>query len=168
MIVKKTIAFIGDVSKTCPVFIKKLTQENLRLLFVCSDEEEIKKIAAQEGLSAEIELIDCVKDGCWEADIITFVDPENTDEQLVQRIKDVATQKFVLSIFTGMEDKNNKSVPGTESLQELLPHSMVVGVRLFSEDSKAFISGKHQEPIRTVSVIFENAGYLTALIKIGE
>lgn len=161
MAMKNTIAVIGDAGKICPVLMKKLAQENLRLLFVSEDEEKINSLSQQlklEAPSAEVEMINCGKEGCWEADIIAFIEPEDIEKAFVERIKSVATQKIVLIIAEG----DGNTFPAEELLL-MLPHSKVVWVRSNSEAMKAKIKGKDEEAVSTVSVIFEHAGYKTLI-----
>lgn len=169
MAVKETIAFIGGNEKTCPVLLKNLAGKDLRLLFVFSEEEQMDELAKQlnlEETSAEIELVHCAKEGCWEADMIAFINPENIKAPLVERIKEVATQKIVLCISTGKEEKHDFSGTQAEILQQLLPHSKIVRVLIDSEEMKARVSGKNTEALEVVSSIFEKPGYKTNIVAI--
>lgn len=167
MSAKETIAFIGGKEGTCPILLSKLAQENLRMLFVFGDADEMDELSKQLILTetvAEIELINCPKEGCWEADIIAFVNHENIEARLVKRIKEVATQKIVLYVSTGKNRKHDLSGIQAEILQELLPHSKIVRVIIDSEEMKAEVSGKNKEALDTVLAVFEKPGYITNIV----
>lgn len=163
--VKETIAFIGGTGKTCPVLMKKLAQEELRLLFVSNDQEQLEELSKQwetEGTSSEIELIHCAKEGCWEADIIAFVDPGNIQEQQVEKIKEVATQKIVLCILTGKPgETTTPSTARKEDLKQWLPHSKIVWAIINSEEMQAEIYGNNIEALDLISALLEKPGYST-------
>lgn len=156
--VKETLAFIGGTGKTCPAMISQLAQEDLRLLFIGNDQEQLKIVLRQleqEG-KAEIELIDCAREGCWEADIIAFTDPGNISDPELERIREVATQKIVLCIVTksdGMDDFCMKN------LEKMLPNSKLVGIMVSSTEMQAKILGTDPEALSTVARIYENAEY---------
>lgn len=158
MAAQETLAFIGGTGKTCPAMISKLAQENLRLLFVGNDKEQMEIFSRQleKEEKAEIEVIDCAREGCWEADIIAFTDPGNISDPVVEKIRVVATQKIVLCIIT------EKGVLGDlcmDKLGKLLPNSKVVGVVINSTDMRAQIFGIDPEALNTISRIYEKAGY---------
>jgi 8-hydroxy-5-deazaflavin:NADPH oxidoreductase len=101
--------------------------------------------------TAEIDTIECVKDGCWEADIIILVVASHEEKMVAEMMKEVATQKIVVSI-SGEENEH-------EELQKILPYSKLVYVSNILESKKIFISGKDKEANEEISIIFLNAGY---------
>lgn len=155
---ERTIAVIGDTDSFCPTLAEKLV--NVRLLFVSNDDDknrQLMKQLEQKKLSAEIEFINCEKEGCWEADIIAFTDPGVIAPEFIQRIKEVATQKIVLLIS---EEKKKAGISGNAGkLQELLPHSRVINVLVDPEGLQATISGESEEAQETVQAIFKQAGF---------
>lgn len=155
--VKETVAFIGGMEETCQTMIRILAQENLRLLFVGNGKEHLEFLEnlEQDG-KAEIERIDCAREGCWEADIIAFTDPANIAGPVVERIREVSTQKIVLCIVSetyGLDDLCMKE------LEELLPNSKVVGLVVNSTQMRGTIFAVDPEALKTVSNIYERAGY---------
>ena len=156
---RKTIAILGEVGAFCPPLAEKLTQQPLRLLFVSIDEEKDTKFSDRLKYfepSAEIEFIKCEKEGCWEADIIAFTDLRHIEPELVQRIREVATQKVVLAISE--ENEKNQTVGKISELQELLPHSHVFRVVINTNKMEAEITGS-KDDAEEVQAIFRKAGY---------
>lgn len=158
MAAKETLAFIGGTGKTCPAMISKLAQDNLRLLFVGHNKEQLEIFSRQleKDEKAEIEVIDCAREGCWEADIIAFTDPENVSDPVVERIRVVATQKIVLCMIT---EKSVLDDLCMDKLGRLLPNSKVVGVLINSTDMRVEVFGIDPEALSTISRIYEKAGY---------
>ncbi len=156
LMMKKTMAILGDTGGFSPVFMEILVKLDIRLLFV--SEDVAKNIKVKEQLesfraAAEIEFISCEREGCWEADIIAVVRPENISPSLVDKIKEVATQKTVLVISE--ENKISKH----PELEKLLPYSKVIEIELDTPAKQFSVSGKDVEALSGIKSIFENAGY---------
>lgn len=121
----KTIAIIGEYEGFSTTLLKTLAEQNLQLLFVSEDQEKNVKLIKQfEQFEtvAEVEFISCEKEGCWEADVIILYKPSMISSAVVERIREVATQKTVLVIDNTPASKLN--------FKELLPHSKVIEVEL--------------------------------------
>ena len=164
MAVQETIAFIGGAGNTCPVLMKKMARENLRLLFISKNGNEevgefVQQLEAEKGPDAEIEVVNCLKDSCWEADIIAFIDPETIEEELVNKMKEVATQKAVLFITVQEADSQVKCTGHMKELEALLPHSNIVMLRLDSAKLEASLMGKNQDALEAVSQVMRKCGY---------
>lgn len=153
---KKTMAILGDPGEFPPILMEILVMQDLRLLFVSEDEaknEMIRKQLEPLKTAAEIEFISCEREGCWEADIITVTRPENISSALVEKIKEVATQKIVLVV------SEERDQPDKPELNKLLPYSKVVEI-VFDPRKKEFsVSGKDAKAKADVKNIFESAGY---------
>lgn len=165
---KETMAFIGGTGTTCPVLMKKLAQQGYRLLFVSNDEAQLEKLSSELGLNkipGEIELVHCAKEGCWEADVIAFIDPQGIEKEVVERICEVATQKIVLCIDTDEKKEGAFSKAEMESLERSFPHSNVVRVKVNSQVMKAEVYGKKEEALQTIAAVFKAPGYETAIVK---
>lgn len=153
--VKETIAFLGDSGTVCPVLMKKLAEQGYRLLFVS---EDLTDTNLQE-IAGDVELVECAKDGCWEADIIAVVDPEKIGTQMVNRIKDVATQKIVLCIESDETDKSCFSSEQLNSLQAEFPYSKLVYINVDFQQMRAEVHSDDQEARDSISDIFEISGF---------
>lgn len=152
---KKTVAVIGDTGEFCPALAKAAVQQDLRLLFISRDEEKTSALKEQLGQvqeTAEIEYITCEKEGCWEADVIAFTRPEKIETALLDRIKQVSTQKVVLVI----SHRGNTEAEGL-CFQQLLPHSKVVELEI--EDAEFSLFGRNKEANDTIGQFFQSAGY---------
>jgi len=154
--VKKTMAILGDTGEFSTVLMEVLMMQDLRLLFVSEDEAKNKKIKKQlEPLktAAEFEFISCEREGCWEAEIIAVTHPENISTILIEKIKEVATQKIVMVVS---EDKKQPEKP---ELENLLPYSKVVEIVFDPREKEFSVSGKDAVSKTIVQKIFESTGY---------
>jgi predicted dinucleotide-binding enzyme len=154
MSVKKTIAIVGATEKTGREIASQFMQADYRLLLVSNNKDQLdylSKSIKDKKPKAEIDSIDCVKDGCWEADIIILTLPFYEEKEAAEMMKEVATQKIVVSI------SDDENINGT--LQQLLPNSRLVKVSGISNAKKIFISGDDEEANEEVSTIFKQAGY---------
>lgn len=143
-----TEGFFTDVIK---VFLK----QNFQLLFVSEDEPKNKRLIKQlEHLepAADIEFISCEREGCWVADIIAIIQQENVSTPLVEKIKEVATQKIVLVIS---DDKNQTGV----DLNKALPHSKIVEIKFNLQEKRFRLFDKDAEAKKKIQKIFEGSNY---------
>lgn len=159
MAAKETIALVGIANEICTGLVNKLAQGNYRLLLVSNDEKQLEQLSnqvMQHTPGAEVESIDCVKNGCWEADIIVLLGAANFEEELIDRIKVFATQKLVVGI--SVHQGKIAAFKG-KNIQHLLPNSKVVHVFNTSASTEAFIAGDDAEAIQTVSDLTRTVGY---------
>ncbi len=139
MATKKTIAVIGATDEKEVAFAKSLLSGPYRLLLIAEDDEKL--IQLQEEIkavneTAEVEVIKCAREACWEADIIIPFNPYPINNELVQNIKEVSVGKVVVNFVSSIESFDANK----EKLQELLPYSKIVTV----EDIMVFWSEKDQ------------------------
>jgi predicted dinucleotide-binding enzyme len=158
---------------------KSLCKGNYKLL-LCSKEPGkietlINDIKSTNSL-ADVEISDCFKEACWEADIIIAAVPYASEQEVAERIKEVANQKIVISIanplnetYTGLITAADTSA--AEELQKLLPHSKVIKAfnTTFAADFStavidrkkidAFIAGNDEDALETVSELVSTAGF---------
>jgi NAD(P)-dependent dehydrogenase (short-subunit alcohol dehydrogenase family) len=163
MAVKQTIAFIGAADELCTVLVKKLAAAGYPLLFISNDGIRYQELADQiksDTPDADIEITDCAKEGCWEADIIALYDNTTLAKELIERIKTVATQKVVICISTA--GSNSSSLIKTTDLQQMLPNSKVIQISHDIEGLELQISGADNEAMELVSALFENSGFIIA------
>lgn len=150
MMVERTIAILGETGEFPQVLLEAFAKQNLRLLYVSENKE--KNVAVQQQLEnlkvlAEVEFLSCEREGCWEADIIAFSQPESISPALVAKIKEVATQKIVL-VVTGEKRLAN--------FYALFPYSKVVEVLVNSTDKEISISGNDKTAIAEVQELIES------------
>ncbi len=159
MAVEETIAVVGFRSNNPSIFLENLKNQDVRLLIIPAGEGEkvsLNKQFENNSTKAEIEVLDCAKDGCWEADIIAFLNPVDLEESLLDRIKEVAIQKPVLYIF---EEASAETEVKAEKLQEKLSNSIILKVKIDSEKESAIVSGTDSQYIKQVSAMLRKAGF---------
>jgi hypothetical protein len=154
MATKKTIAIIGATEKNGRQITSQFAQKDYRLLLISNDTDQLSvlsKSLTTTQLIAEIEPIACVKDGCWEADIIILAVPLCDEKEAAERMREVATQKIVALV--------SENEAELKTLQQLLPHSKLVKISGDFPSKEISIVGNNQEAKEEISDIFQNAGY---------
>ena len=158
MAVKKTIAIVGAAEKTGTEIARKLATGNYRLLLLSNNITQLNglsELIKTTTPDTEIEMIDCVKDGCWEADIIILAIEHREQKDIAERIKEVATQKIVACVT----DENDTNFIGRE-MQQLLPYSKVVEVFTEQGSIDMLVTGEDAEAVEDIATMFGKAGYL--------
>lgn len=157
MTVKKTIALIGT-GRSGERHVNKLVN-NYRLLTVMENISQnfaLPHLNIQEESLSEVEIIDCAKEACWEADIIALFGPEHIKRGLIQQIKEVATQKTVVA-FNEIHGGASIISNGYSTLRLLLPHSKVFWVVMDPASKQAIIEGNEEDAsvVENMSQLFE-------------
>lgn len=179
MATRKTIAIIGASGKMGSAIAKSLANGNYRLLLFANQQNKIHALANEikkANPAADVDWVGCPFDASWEADIIIPAVKYEAERQVAEKIKEVATQKIIISIsnplnstFDGLETASGTSA--AEELQKLLPDSKVVKAfnTVFAGDFSqpvidekqidCFIAGDDEEAVQTVSEIVSAAGF---------
>ena len=150
MAAKKTIAIIASTNEKAAAIVNKLSLDNFRLLIVSKYANQFSKLSKDmqsNRPNVELEMIDCMKDGCWEADIIIVDIPYHEETEVATLIKEVSTQKIVVSFS---ENENSE-------LQNLLKYSKVVTAINIINSSCISLYGKDQDAVLEVSNILKNS-----------
>jgi predicted dinucleotide-binding enzyme len=154
MPVKKTIAIVGATEKEGKSLSEKLAKSQHHLLLVSENPEKLSSF--RESLKekipgADVDSIQCVKDGCWEADIILLAVPENEEKTIGKLMKEVATQKIVGTVLP----------PACEhsELQKLLPYSRLVNLEIDYDSDRIKVSGNNVDANKEISNIFIESGF---------
>ncbi len=175
---KQTIAVIGATGNMGSAISKSLSKGNYRLLLCSDDKGKVQTIVndiKSSHPSANVEVIDCSAQASWEADIIIAAVPYEAVKDVVEKIKEVANQKIVISIANPLNETYNGLVtaPDTSAaveLQKLLPNSKVIKAfnTTFAADFStpvidgkevdAFIAGNDEEALQTVSELITTSG----------
>lgn len=176
MATKQSIAIIGASGNMGTALAKSLAGKNYRLLLIANQHEKVQQLIDEIRAvrpDAEMESMNCPFDACWEADIIIPAVPYRAENEVAQRIREVATQKIVLSI-SNPENENDDEPAGisaAEELQKLLPYSKVVKAfnTVFANDflqpvtdrkqTDCFIAGNEMESLQTVCALVAAAGF---------
>lgn len=148
-----TIAFSGALSTANILFLKHLAEKGNRLLLAENEtfsEAPIEMLHRQIP-GAEIEIASCLKDSCWEADVIVLSSEIINNNEALRNIKEVATQKPVIWIS---EDKNSEEF---KMLEQLLPYSKLSLVKLYPRKMEvlALITSEEAE----LTQFFEKINY---------
>lgn len=179
MALRKTIAILGATGSMGSAIAKSLSKGNYRLLLIGSNSEKLEALyndILTLQSTAEIEMMNCAFEGCWEADIIIPAVPYAAEKNVAGKIKDVATGKIVISISNPLNDTYTALVTDTgksaaEELQEALPYSKVVKAfnTVYAEDFAApviddqtidsLIAGNDDEAVQTVAQLVGMAGF---------
>jgi len=154
MSVKRSIAILGATEEAGKKIAFRLMHLGFSLLLISNHKEALdylSKNIEEKKPKAEINFIECVKDGCWEADIIILAVEPMEENRVAKLMKEVATQKIVVSI-------SNKKNTKTE-LQKILPYSRLVTISNITLSDEIFISGNDSAANEEISMIFKLAGY---------
>lgn len=145
---KKTIAVVGATEKNGKAIAKKLASGCYRLLLVSDEATELEQLGnniTTKQPNSDVETLDCVKEGCWEADIIILAVPPEKMLEVASKIKEVATQKIVIEMW-GDENKSTE-------LKKILPYSKLVSVSGFGSP-EIIINGEHKAVNEEIKQIF--------------
>jgi len=148
--VKKTIVWIGKIDRSPAAFHRLVV--HYRLIWVIQEEVPSDASAIKISLP-EVEVINCAKEGCWEADIIILAE-ELILQELLEKIREVSTQKMVMIISA------ENSIAGEErasTIKEALPFSKIVEVVMSSEEAQ--ILGVNPGALATAKDIVQLLGY---------
>ena len=184
MAFKQSIAIIGADESIGSALAKSLSKANYRLILVAKDQGEsdiLKSALLHDGAKAEIETASCAREACWEADIIIMATPYETEREVIEKIKEVAVGKVVISISTpsarpyrSLEPSQDTSA--AEELQKLLPYSKVVKTfntvfaknfiasMISSKNGETFIAGNNNDALETVSKLVLSAGFIPIVV----
>lgn len=130
---KSTIAIIGANEQKGAGVAKNLCHSNHRLLLFGHDNSSLTLLAAEiKNLDAhtDIDILDCLVDASWEADIIIIAVAVVDLKQIAGKMRDVATQKTIIFIsdpcreISKLADSNSVD----EEIQNLLPESKIIRV----------------------------------------
>lgn len=119
--VKRTVVIVGATSTQGAIIARELAESEYHLLLTAEDGERLIELqAALTALfpAADIEVLDCLVDASWEADIIILSVSPEAEKPIAQKIREVATGKIVISLAAC--DKP------TEELANTLPYSKIV------------------------------------------
>ena len=119
---------------------KSLSKSNDRLLLFTDKKEKVQALLndiKESNPSADVEALECPTNASWEADVIILAVPYQAEKEIAEKIKEVATQKIVISIANPLNETYDGLVtaPGSsaaEELQKLLPHSKVIKAFAFT------------------------------------
>jgi len=179
MATKKTIAIIGASGNMGSAIAKNLAKGNYRLLLIANHQEKVQHLINEIksiNPSADVDSMSCPFDASWEADIIIPAVHYEIEKEVAKKIRDVATQKIVISISNPLNENYDGLVTAPDSsaaeeLQAYLPDSKVIkayNTVLAGDFSQPVIDGKQvdvlvagndEEALKTVSELVAETGF---------
>lgn len=172
MAAKKTIAVIGATGEQGKEICLKLAQGPYQLLLFGNNKKETEELvrSIHEFFPyAEVEPRDCIAEASWEADIIIPFSCSVSVNEIVEKIRPVATRKLVICIRDPQERIHSSLPDKDESMEELkkgLPYSKLVrmesmlsapGAGLISPED-FFITGEDEEAVESVMELVRSMG----------
>lgn len=164
MATKKTIAIIGATGKEGSAIAKSLAKGPYRLLLMGNNAEKLQILhnnISTGDLPAELEIAECPKEACWEADIIIFTIPYSAETEIAAVVSQYVTGKVVIDIMAG------DALSQQKDLQDLLPNSKVVKVfnLNFSTPEKdkianIAIEGSDEDALQSAAEVLKVAGLM--------
>lgn len=160
---KNTVAIIGASGSLGSAIAKGISKGPYRLLLMDKEQNHLSLLASEIiklNSSADVDIIHCCKDASWEAEIIIIAVPDDEQNEIAKKIKEVATQKIVISIASQIVTDND--------LQQLLSYSKVINVSIGTDTKQAsninktidaFIKGSDDESLETAIKIIETIGF---------
>jgi len=176
---KQTIVIIGAGGNMGSAIAKNIAGGNYRLLLFDKNPEKLSALIPKikkRTPHVDLETMDCANDCSWEADIIIMAVPHEAEKEIADKIRDVATQKIVVSIANPVDENfstltTDGDVSAAEKLQRWLPHSKIVKAfsTTFAADFEqpvingqkldAFIAGDDEQALESVSDLVKTAGF---------
>jgi 8-hydroxy-5-deazaflavin:NADPH oxidoreductase len=176
---KKTIAIIGAGGAMGSSLAKAFAKSGHRVLLAGKDAEKVQRTFADiraDTPAADVEVLDCLHEASWEADIIIPAVPYSAQGEVAERIKDVVTGKIVISIVNPLNATYDglTTAPTTSAAEELavlLPRSKVVKSfnTVFSAaftspviggtQIDCFVAGDDDNAVAIVSELVQSAGF---------
>lgn len=160
MAVKQTIAVVGDKNKYCKKILQYLVCEGYPILYILCEEDEMVTSIQQiksNYQNADIEILKCPKEACWEADIVMILNQNQIDSKgFIHKILDFTTQKILVAIVND-NDVWQKEEDFRLKLQSHLPYTHIVSVFLEgNENEKIKIQGEDKESLGMIADVFKN------------
>jgi len=176
---KKTIAVIGATGNMGKAISKALSKGNDRLLLFSREEDPLNSLGneiREQYPAADFETIQCAYEASWEADIIILAVPYEAEAEIAEKIRQVASQKIVISIANPLNATydslvTNHGTSAAEELQILLPHAKVVKAFnttyaanftqtiIDGKQADAFIAGNNEAALETTAELVKTTGF---------
>ena len=115
MKVKETIAFIGKADETSTGLIERLAERQYPVILVDSGNSGFGEVSLgilDHDPTADVAVVECAREGCWEADVIILTEGFIPDPEMLERVRTVATQKTVISLSG---DETDAGGPGEKT-----------------------------------------------------
>lgn len=164
---KSTIVIVGAASESGKAIAHRLAGKPYHLLVVDTDLESLNKLLGTiKSLNedADVELLECETDACWESDIVLLAVSYPLQLQIAEKIKAVCTCKTVVSVGSA---GNN-----IDELRRILPHSKLViafdKVESSVGEADSKISGEDENAVNLVEQLVKDAGLKPVRVELKE
>jgi predicted dinucleotide-binding enzyme len=175
MAIRKTIAIIGAAGKMGSALSQSLAKGPFRLLLFDRDSKKLGSLARRIKKAtgnSDMESTTCPVDASWEADIIIPAVPFAAQQEVVEQIKNVTTQKIVLSLYRQNENRKDQNLTAhamADALQLALPHAKIVEAfttvsaddfqTIREKELSVVVAGRDEEACDTVAGLVRVAGF---------
>lgn len=156
------MAFIGEAEEPCCELIHRLAAAGYPLVLIAKEDMHFARLAEDilDRLpQADIETIDCVKEACWEADVVVFNDLKSFDAELLEKVKAVVNQK-ILVYFLKQANQSSILLEKRKGVRRSLSNAVWVQV-IFDGGSGELHIGGDENAAAIVEGILDQAGYKT-------
>lgn len=154
-----SIALVGAESLPGETILKRLYAGGFRPSLIAGSEAgntRLEEVAANSGL----EIMNCPREACWEADLILLVVPGMNLDWAVERIKDVAVQKPVVC-FKYAEKEISVNLESSFAYSGLVFADFDKANTDFSEVT---LSGENLKQVEEMAEWLKNIGFKTQLL----
>ncbi|MBS1738752.1 MAG: hypothetical protein JSS98_19400 [Bacteroidetes bacterium] len=167
MKVRETMAFVGEPVAAPNMLIERLAASYYPLVLVANDSNHIETLSKrlfEQTPNADVEVLECAKEGCWEADIIVLNDILSVNDGLIEKIKAVANQKIVVYLIRE-EEQSPSMIEAVGQLQHRLSNTIGVQLILDSETKEFHIAG-NKEATSIIENILNAIGFRSLISEI--
>jgi ketopantoate reductase len=157
---RRTFAVLG-VSEIKSIFLAKQIAKTNSVLLFDNDAVVLNTVYSQilsEHPNANTEIMICPTNASWEADVIILSNAATTDENLIKKIRKVATGKIVLVVANKMNIINSEST--LDKLQHLFPFSKVIQSFESADEveDSVLLKGNDDEAVKTILTLLTSIG----------
>lgn len=154
------MAFVGEPVAAPNMLIERLAASYYPLVLVANESNHIETLSKrlfEQTPNADVEVLECAKEGCWEADIIVLNDILSVNDGLIEKIKAVANQKIVVYLIRE-EEQSPSMIEAVAQLQHRLSNTIGVQLLLNSETKEFHIVG-NKEATSIIENILNEIGF---------
>jgi 8-hydroxy-5-deazaflavin:NADPH oxidoreductase len=183
---KKTIALLGAKGRLGAGIAPALVRAGYRVLLADDGEKDptpvVEKlsslVAKLRGKSPKLDIgiVSSSREASWEADVVLFAVPYETQAEVALEIREVVTGKVVVSTTNPINNTCDglltpSAASSAEELAQLLPHSKVVKAfstvfpthierpAIAGKIVDVFVAGDDEDAVSTVMQLVKDAGF---------
>lgn len=153
---QKTIAVIGSSERVGVSLISFLAGTKHRVLCLTDSHnqaEDVEAFLPGLGKNLNVEVHACAKEACWEADIIAVAVSCSELTEVLEKIKEVVTQKIVLTVREEVNEHAGHSGMFSR-IKTLLPFSMLASLTIQTNGRQGVLFCEHTQTHAELSSVF--------------